>query len=213
MNRIRVSGLKAGLVIGTTIALLGIGVGVTMASIPASGGTINACYSTATGALRVIDYPSHHCGSGERLLRWNQTTVAGAVPLLAMQGTACSSIGAAGKLTLGVDPGTGQVTFTCKTQLTVKGGVMLAKIDILAGPSGPPAQECLNAMSCSVSLPYGLTDAQVNISAATAFTYTCPGGIFPESAYTDVTRTIYLASCTGISTNTDQTVLVAARPS
>lgn len=43
------------------------------ATIPAPGGVINGCYRNATGALRVIDYPTHHCGIGETFLRWNQT--------------------------------------------------------------------------------------------------------------------------------------------
>jgi hypothetical protein len=212
MTRVRVSGgLRAGVVIGAAIALLGFGVGATVASIPASAGTINACYSTATGALRVIDYPSHHCASGERLLRWNQASTAGAVPLLALQGTACSAVGAEGEVYVDVAQGTGAVTFTCKTLLSVQSTVKLATIDLLAYPSGqPPARECLNATSCSVPLPYGWTSAQVIMTADTDFLYTCPGAL-AEPGNPNVTRTIFHASCSGITMGNDQTVAVAGR--
>jgi hypothetical protein len=204
--------LRIGIAVGAAIGLLGFGVGATIASIPASGGTINACYSTTTGALRVIDYPRHHCSSGERFLRWNQTQVAGAVALLALQGTGCSSIGAAGRVYLDVAQGTGVVTITCKTVLKVQSSLTLSSIDLYTGPNGQPttqlARECLDATSCAATMPYGLTAARVTLAADTDFYYTCPGSI-RQGATPDVTRTLYQATCDGISMSSDRTVLVA----
>ncbi len=209
MNGTRVpGGVKAGIVIGAAIAMLGVAVGAAVASIPASAGTINACYSTTTGALRVIDYPSHHCGSGERFLRWNQTSVAGAVPLLAVQGTSCSSIGAQGKVYLDVAPSTGVVTLACKVLLKVQSSLTLSKVDLYAGISGQPARECDNTTGCSVALPYLLPSAQVALKATSAFRYTCPGAGTQQS-YADVTRTVFQGTCTGILMNADRTVVVA----
>jgi hypothetical protein len=88
---------------------------VTTASIPAGGGAINACYSTTTGALRVIDYPSHRCVHGERFLRWYQGSAPSIVsPLAAMQGSACVVSGANGTLAVDVNATTGAVTIQCK---------------------------------------------------------------------------------------------------
>jgi hypothetical protein len=50
--------------------------GVAVASIPAADGTINGCYSDATGALRVID-SEDTCPNGTTPLNWNQTGPAG----------------------------------------------------------------------------------------------------------------------------------------
>jgi hypothetical protein len=47
--------------------------GIAYASIPASTGVISGCYSTSTGALRVIDTATTtSCNSGESSLNWNQ---------------------------------------------------------------------------------------------------------------------------------------------
>jgi hypothetical protein len=109
------SGLKAGIVIGAAIGLLGFGVSATVASIPASAGAINACYSTTTGALRVIDYPSHHCVRGERLLRWFQGSPPSSVsPIAALQGSACVVSGVNGTLAVDVNSATGVVTMKCE---------------------------------------------------------------------------------------------------
>jgi type VI protein secretion system component Hcp len=70
-----------------TVAALGAGGAVAVASIPGPGGTINACYVTSTtgsdfnqpmGALRVID-PSAGgaCNSNEAPITWNQQGPAG----------------------------------------------------------------------------------------------------------------------------------------
>jgi hypothetical protein len=200
-------GLKIGIVIVAAIGLLGFGAGATLASIPASAGTINACYSTATGALRVIDYPSHHCTRGERLLRWNQTSAAGSVPLLALEGTACSAIGGQGTVYVDVTAGTGAVTITCKTLLSVHSAVTLTTIDLSAGPSLTSA--CSNATSCSLLVPYGTTSGQVTITSTADFLYTCPGARAAPGT-PDVTRTHYLGVCLGITMTGDQVVVVSA---
>jgi len=194
-------------VIGAAIGLLGFGVGATLASIPASAGTINACYSTTTGALRVIDYPSHHCTSGERFLRWNQTSAAGAVPLLALEGTACSAIGGQGTVYVDVTQGTGAVTMTCKTLLSVHSAVTLTTIDLSAGPT--LTQECANAKTCQLLAPYGTTSAQVTITSVADFSYTCPGARTAPGT-PDVTRTHYLGVCLGIAMTGDRAVVVTA---
>src|ERR687887_93372 len=57
---------------------LGAGTAVAIAAIPASDGTIHACYSTtapsgtATGAVRIVD-EGQTCATGEQTLTWNQT--------------------------------------------------------------------------------------------------------------------------------------------
>lgn len=57
---------------------LGAGTAVAVATIPASDGTIHACYSTtapsgtATGAVRIVD-EGQTCATGEQTLTWNQT--------------------------------------------------------------------------------------------------------------------------------------------
>ena len=53
----RTTGLRAGIAIGTAIALIGIAIGVAVASIPATNGAITGCYKVSTGALRVDRLP------------------------------------------------------------------------------------------------------------------------------------------------------------
>jgi hypothetical protein len=53
------------------------GIGVATGAIPASEGTISACYSKANGDLRVIDSEAGEtCKSSENELSWNQGTPA-----------------------------------------------------------------------------------------------------------------------------------------
>ena len=54
------------------LAVLAIGGSVALATIPDSGGAINACYAKKDGILRVIDAPSVACKSTETALAWNQ---------------------------------------------------------------------------------------------------------------------------------------------
>jgi type VI secretion system secreted protein Hcp len=54
---------------------LGAGTAVAIAAIPASDGTIHACYSTTgtvTGAVRIVD-EGQNCATNEQSLTWNQT--------------------------------------------------------------------------------------------------------------------------------------------
>jgi hypothetical protein len=53
------------------------GIGVAIGAIPASDGTITACYSKANGDLRVIDSEAGQtCKASENELSWNQGTPA-----------------------------------------------------------------------------------------------------------------------------------------
>jgi hypothetical protein len=57
--------IAAGLVAG--------GVGLAVAAIPGSDGTIHGCYNTTSGTLRVVDREAGAaCSSSERLISWNQ---------------------------------------------------------------------------------------------------------------------------------------------
>src|SRR3954464_11967070 len=47
-------------------------------AIPARNGTVNACFSTRTGALRVVDSKKRKCRKGERAIAWSQRGPAGA---------------------------------------------------------------------------------------------------------------------------------------
>jgi Collagen triple helix repeat (20 copies) len=60
----------AAVAFGLVLAL--VGGGAALATIP-DGGTINACYARAGGAVRVIDASSAQCKSSESPLSWNQT--------------------------------------------------------------------------------------------------------------------------------------------
>lgn len=55
------------------LALLVVGGGVALATIPGGGGAISGCYSKKDGTLRVIDASSATCKTGEAALTWNQT--------------------------------------------------------------------------------------------------------------------------------------------
>jgi type VI secretion system secreted protein Hcp len=64
-----------------TLAALGAGAAVGVAAIPSADGTIHACITDATGAIRIIDAeanPAPTCGQGESALNWNQRGPAGA---------------------------------------------------------------------------------------------------------------------------------------
>src|SRR5215471_16423164 len=54
------------------IAVLAVGSGVALATIPGSGGVVSGCYAKKDGSLRVIDSTAQ-CRSGEAALNWNQT--------------------------------------------------------------------------------------------------------------------------------------------
>ena len=54
------------------VAALAAAGGFAYAAIPASDGTINACYHKETGALRVIDTSGESCLPSEAPISWNQ---------------------------------------------------------------------------------------------------------------------------------------------
>ena len=55
------------------LAVLAVGGGVALATIPGGGGAISGCYAKKDGSLRVIDASSATCKAGEAALVWNQT--------------------------------------------------------------------------------------------------------------------------------------------
>lgn len=59
------------------LGLIAVG-GIAGASIPGTGNAINGCYTTANGALRVIDTTAGPCKKGETALNWNQSGQPGA---------------------------------------------------------------------------------------------------------------------------------------
>ena len=77
---------------------LGAGTAVAIAAIPASDGTIHACYSTTgtvTGAVRIVDQ-GQTCATGEQTLSWNQTGPAGPAGPSGPPGDSGSSTGSFG---------------------------------------------------------------------------------------------------------------------
>lgn len=56
--------------VAATIALVAAVAGTALASIPAPGGVIKACYKKSGGALRVID-TTKKCAGSEKALNWN----------------------------------------------------------------------------------------------------------------------------------------------
>ena len=66
---------KIATALGSVLLLAGVGAGVSYAAIPDSGtGVISGCYSTVTGAVKVIDAQSgQSCGLLQKPLNWNQT--------------------------------------------------------------------------------------------------------------------------------------------
>lgn len=77
MNRLRVfAALVAAVLIGT--------VGVAVASIPASDGTINGCYKNTGGDVKIIDSTAT-CSSGYTAINWNQTGPQGPAGLSSTQ--------------------------------------------------------------------------------------------------------------------------------
>jgi len=204
------SGLRAGIVIGAAIGLLGFGVGATVASIPASTGAINACYSITTGALRVIDYPSHHCTSGERFLRWYQGSPSGVSPLAALQGSACAVSGGSGALDVEVDSASGAVTMQCKVVLSVSSSVALTQIQIFSNPANPAEVSCTDVKACSLELPLGWTGAEVRLQNSANFSYTCPGSLV-QGAYTGGPGVTWYAICADFTLSGNETIPVSAR--
>ena len=73
MSRLLESRRTRRLVVGAATVGAAVAVSTVTAGalIPGNDGTINGCYSTATGALRVLD--GGDCKANEKAVRWNQT--------------------------------------------------------------------------------------------------------------------------------------------
>ena len=195
--------------IGAAIALVGVLLGVAVASIPNTNGVIYGCYSKTTGALRVIDAPSKHCASTERAIHWNQQGAAGAISLTALDNTSCQLPSGKATTHLAINAASGEVTITCMAMLSVKSSLKMTRILITAPPAGNASKECDNTTACSLLLPLG-TLANVDMRAASDFNYTCPGGTL-QGSYLDVYRTFFQAQCTGFTLHGDATIPVSAR--
>ena len=63
-------------VVFAVVAVFAIGGSVVLAAIPNGNGSVYACYSKTTGAMRVINYPSVRCTSAEKMLALASATVA-----------------------------------------------------------------------------------------------------------------------------------------
>jgi hypothetical protein len=181
MERTRTTtGLRAGIAIGTAIALIGIAIGVTVASVPASNGAITGCYKVSSGALRVIDYPAQRCVSGERQVRWNQ---AGPSNVAAMRSTPCTAgPGTAGALAVTISATNGDVSLQCQTVLSVAGSVTFDRIDFANGiETSPLVKVCGATKACSAAYGLGTPNASVHLLSGSSFGYTCPGGVAKRS--------------------------------
>jgi hypothetical protein len=204
----RPRGFTAGIAIGTAIALVGFLFGVAVASIPSSSGVISACYSTKTGALRVIDAPSKHCVSGERALSWSKSGPAPAVP--AVGDLSCSPTPViTGTLYTDVDPVTGVVTLRCFTTLKVSSNVLLSQIFLQASSDPNAHHDCSNTKVCSFALPPGTTDADALVYASVPFHITCPGAAI-QGSFFDATHTINVGRCQNVKMTSSKTVIISA---
>ena len=110
---------------------LGAGTAVAIAAIPASDGTIHACYSTTgtvTGAVRIVD-EGQNCATNEQSLTWNQTGPTGPAGPAGPPGDTSSSGGGSSG---GTDTGSGS------TDQSGGGGPsadIFLKLDGIAGES------------------------------------------------------------------------------
>lgn len=69
---------KLGAMVGLVGAVVLMGAGGSVASIPDQAGVIHACFDTSKGTVRIIDEALEGCNKGEALLTWNQQGPAGA---------------------------------------------------------------------------------------------------------------------------------------
>jgi hypothetical protein len=204
----RPSGLRAGIAVGTAIALVGFLFGVAVASIPSSSGVISACYSTKTGALRIIDAPSKHCVSGERALSWTKSAPAPAVP--SVGDLACSPTPAtSGTLFTEVDPYSGVVTLKCLMVLRVSSSLVLSQVSMQSNLSAEAHHDCSNTKTCTFALPPGTTDAEVLMYASVPFHFTCPGTAV-QGSFFDQAHSINVGRCQNVKINSSKTVIVSA---
>ena len=152
-----------------------------LASIIGSDGTINGCYSTKDGTLRVVE-PGQVCGSKELAIQWNQQGQNGAAGATGATGATGSTgpIGASGP--------TGASGVTGDTGSTGPAGA--------TGPPGP-ALGSLDGVPCdtgSLDKPDGRTHVSVDPDTG-AMTFKC------VSSSTNPVLTVLLAAgperCTG----------------
>lgn len=208
MRRIqRLNGLRVGIAVGVAIAMIGFVIGVAVASIPASNGAINGCYSTKTGALRVIDYPSKRCMTGERFLRWNQAGPPAGSLQATVQGSPCTlADGGTATMFVEVDRD-GNVRLKCWPVLTVTSTTTLARVVLDSATSSVAGRTCENAKTCSVAFPPMTSDAHMIVYADRPFAYTCPGG-FATTSFYDAAHTRNLGECAGIVMSSNRTVAI-----
>jgi len=64
--------VRVAVVIAVTLALVGVATSAALAAIPSPDGSINGCYVTKTGVLRIIDPAVGSCVKGELPLKWQQ---------------------------------------------------------------------------------------------------------------------------------------------
>ena len=123
--------VRQGSGVGAAIALLGIGVGVTVASLPRVG-MIMGAHSTRTWARSGVHrLPEPSLCQRTEFPRWNRRARPVQCPL-ALQGTACSSI-VRRALFLAVDAGTVLSRSVWKTAPKIQSVVRLRTIDIFTG--------------------------------------------------------------------------------
>ncbi len=120
------SGKRLVVVVNAVVLSL-IGGAVAFGSIPASNGTITACYDKSTKVLRVIDTAKETCKQNEQSISWSQTGPAGPQGLTGPQG-ATGVQGPAGP--------TGSTGLTGATGLTGPTGS-----DGDVGPAGPAGSQ------------------------------------------------------------------------
>ena len=83
MRQLRVNLFKA--VAGSAIVAVVVG-GVAWAQIPATDGTITACYNKSGGTLNVIDSSATQCGKHQTQLQWSQRGLPGGTGPAGAQG-------------------------------------------------------------------------------------------------------------------------------
>lgn len=207
----RFNGLKAGVAVGSAIALVGILIGVAVASIPSSTGVISGCYSTKTGALRVIDYPTKRCVSGERLIRWDKarTATPAPPPLTAVDGSPCTLLdGSSATLHVEVTRD-GTVSLKCWPMLRITSAITASRILITSETAPQADRTCDNTRACSTAFPPGTSDVHLVVYAATPFAYTCPG-LARTTSFFDLARSVNMGECVDISMPANRTIAVTA---
>jgi type VI secretion system secreted protein Hcp len=115
-----------------TVAALGAGAAVGVAAIPSADGTIHACVTTATGAVRIIDAEAGATctAPGEKDLVWNQQGPAGPAGPAGPQGDPGTASGSTPDTSTGADN-----SFSTPSQAGGPNADMFLKLDGIAGDS------------------------------------------------------------------------------